>query len=143
MFKHSCTITLPNGAKFTTPAAKTTESTSDLKIFELLKIYPVPTAIIIRAHKSIIPKNETSTALSLLEVQVPTKAELTYEAFHPLRSIPFLIRVACITAVVMVMIFAIQCFWPTIRAWLGRTWYCCCWGPTSAEREDQLKEDNA
>ena len=143
VFKHSCTITLPNGAKFTTPAAKTTESTSDLKIFELLKIYPVPTSIIIKAHESIIPKNETSTALSLLEVQVPTKAELTYEAFHPLRSIPFLIRVACITAVVMVMIFAIQCFWPTLRAWLGRTWYCCCWGPTSAEQEDQLREDNA
>ena len=143
VFKHSCTITLPNGAKFTTPAAKTTESTSELKIFELLKIYPVPTGITIKAHDTIIPKNETITALSLLEVQVPTKAELTYEAFHPLRSIPFLIRVACITAFIIVMVLAIQCFWPNIRIWLGHTWYCCCWGPTSAEQEQQIKEDNA
>jgi hypothetical protein len=140
MFKHSCTITLPTGAKFTTPAAKTTKNTSDLKLFQLLHIYPAPTGIII---KHIIPKNDSETALSLLEVQVPTKAQLTYEAFHPLRSIPFLIRVACITAFVIVIVLAIQCFWPNIRAWLGRTWYCCCWGPTSEEKEEERKEENA
>ena len=143
VFKHSCTITLPTGAKFTTPAAKSTESTTDLKIFELLKIYPVPTGVTIKAHDSILPDNKNETALSLLEVQVPTKAQLTYEAFHPLRSIPFLIRMACIAAFVIVMVLAIQCFWPNIRSWLGRTWYCCCWGPTSDEQEEQRKEENS
>ena len=143
VFKHSCTITMPNGAKFTTPAAKTTENTSDLKIFELLKIYPVPTGIIIKAHDSILPTNSTFTELSLLEVQVPTKAELTYEAFHPLRSIPFLIRVACVTAFIVITILLIRCFWPTLRSWLGRTWYCCCWGPTSEEEENERREENS
>ena len=143
VFKHSCTVTLPSGAKFTTPAAKTTENTADLKIFELLKIYPIPTGIIIKAHDSIIPTNTTYTDLSLLEVQVPTKAELTYEAFHPLRSIPFLIRVACVTAFIVIMIFVIRCFWPNLRSWLGRTWYCCCWGPTSDEQEEERREENS
>ena len=143
VFKHSCTITMPNGAKFTTPAAKTTESTSELKIFELLKIYPVPTMVVIKAHDSILPTNTTFQELSLLEVQVPTKAELTYEAFHPLRSIPFLIRVACVTAFIIIAILLIRCFWPNLRSWLGRTWYCCCWGPTSDEQERERRDNDS
>jgi len=142
VFKYSCTVTLPSGAKFTTPAAKTTENTSDLKIFELLKVYPMPTGVVITAAQSILP-NSTDTPLSLLQVEVPTKAQLTYEAFHPLRSIPFLIRVACITAFVIVMIIAIKCFWPNIRAWLGRKWYCCCFGPTTEEQEQERREENS
>jgi hypothetical protein len=142
IFKYSCTITLPTGAKFSTPSSKTTENTSDLKIFELLKVYPLHTGITIEAPKSIVP-NHTAVQVSLLDVEVPTKAELTYEAFHPLRSIPFLIRLACIIAFFVVMALAIKCFWPNIRAWLGRKWYCCCFGPTTEEQEQQRREDNA
>jgi hypothetical protein len=142
IFKYSCTITLPTGAKFSTPSSKTTENTSDLKIFELLKVYPLHTGITIEAPKSIVP-NHTAVQVSLLDVEVPTKAELTYEAFHPLRSIPFLIRLACIIAFFVVMALAIKCFWPNIRAWLGRKWYCCCFGPTTEEQEQQQREDNA
>ena len=80
--------------------------------------------------------------LSLQEVIVPTKAQLTAEAFHPLRSIPFLIRTACIIGVVALAAFFISCCWPNIRAYLGTAWWCCCCRPNEDEKEKIRKEDN-
>ena len=142
VFKHSCTITLPNGAKFTTPAAKTAENTANLKIFELLRVYPVPTGVIIDVGKPQVPIINT-TELTLSNARIPTKEELTYDSFHPSRSIPFLIQMACVIAFMITAILIIRCCWPNIRAWLGRTWYCCCWGPTPEEEQKQRQEENA
>ena len=141
VFKHSCTVTLPDGSTFTTPASKSTESTSDLKIFELLKVYPIPTGVTIKHHST--AANHSFEEISLRDVEVPTQAELTYEAFHPMKSIPFLIRLACIMLAAIVMVFACRCFWPNLRSWLGRTWYCCCFGPTSQEQEEHRREENS
>ena len=141
IFKHSCTVTLPDGSTFTTPASKSTESTSDLKIFQLLQVYPIPTGVILK-HQP-VATNLSFEQISLRDVEVPTQAELTYEAFHPMKSIPFLIRLACIMLAAIVTVLACRCCWPNLRSWLGRTWYCCCFGPTSQEQEDQRREENS
>ena len=93
--------------------------------------------VVIKAHDSILPTNTTFQELSLLEVQVPTKAELTYEAFHPLRSIPFLIRVACVTAFIIIAILLIRCFWPNFRSWLGRTWFAAAGDPHRMNKKEK------
>ncbi len=56
---------------------------------------------------------------------------------------PFLIQMACVIAFMITAILIIRCCWPNIRAWLGRTWYCCCWGPTPEEEQKQRQEENA
>jgi hypothetical protein len=111
-----------------------------LKIFELLKVYPIPTGVTIKHQPT--AANHSFEEISLRDVEVPTQAELTYEAFHPMKSIPFLIRLACIMLAAIVMVFACRCFWPNLRSWLGKTWYCCCFGPTSQEEEDRRREEN-
>ncbi len=60
-----------------------------------------------------------------------------------MKSIPFLIRLACIMLAAIVTVLACRCCWPNLRSWLGRTWYCCCFGPTSQEQEDQRREENS
>lgn len=141
IFKHSCIVTLPDSCKFTTPASKSTESTSDLKIFQLLQVYPIPTGVIIK-HQSVLA-NHSQEEISLRDVEVPTLAELTYKAFHPMKSIPFLIRLACIILAGIVIMLTCRCLWLNLRSWLGRTWYCCCFGPTTQEQEDQRREENS
>ena len=140
IFKQSCTITLPNGAKYTTPTDKSSNGAGDLKIFELLRIHPIPTDVVIKRGEEIII---ATPQLSMLDVIIPTKAELTAEAFHPLRSIPFLMRIGCMAAFFIFIALILSCCWPNIRAWLGRTWYCCCFGPTNEEKENERKQENA
>ncbi len=141
IFKHSCTVALPDGSTFTTTASKSTESTSDLKIFQLLQVYPIPTGVVLKNQP--VAMNLSYEQISLRDVEVPTQAELTYEAFHPMKSIPFLIRLACIMLAAIVTVLACRCFWPNLRSWLGRTWYCCCFGPTTQEQEGQQREENS
>ena len=42
-FKPGCSITLPNSSKFKTPINRMTEKMENSKIFEILRIYPIPT----------------------------------------------------------------------------------------------------
>jgi hypothetical protein len=102
----------------------------------------VPTGVIIDVGKPQVPIINT-TELTLSNARIPTKEELTYDSFHPSRSIPFLIQMACVIAFMITAILIIRCCWPNIRAWLGRTWYCCCWGPTPEEEQKQRQEENA
>ena len=44
-FKPGCSITLPNGSKFKTPINRMTEKMENSKIFEILRIYPIPTDV--------------------------------------------------------------------------------------------------
>ena len=137
-FKSSCRITLPNGAKFSTPAATNSENLDDVKIFELLKIFPDKTGIMI--IKPSTP--EPSKSVELQEFILPSKEQLTRDAFHPGKAIPYLIRTACIAGFMILIAMLISCCWPNIKNFFGHKWWCCCIQPINKEKQQKKKEAN-
>ena len=103
-FKPGCSITLPNGSKFKTPINRMTEKMENSKIFEILRIYPIPTDVKIQKLTSneYVPVPE----LSFTDVTLPTWNNLAIETFHPHNIIPFVMRVI-FTIIVLVIIILV------------------------------------
>jgi hypothetical protein len=104
-FRQGCTITLTDGRHFRTPLSEKSVKLPDLAIFELLKTFPQPEKVTI--HR--IAKEENLPELSLTDVQLPTHAQLAAEAFHPIRSIPFLMRLTCVFVIITAIAVCLYC----------------------------------
>jgi hypothetical protein len=115
VFRQGCTVTLPDGTHFRTPLSEKSVKLSDLAIFELLKTFPQPEKVTI--HR--IAKEEDLPELSLTDVQLPTHAQLAVEAFHPLRSIPFLMRLACLLVIISIIATCLFCFRHRLKRYIS------------------------
>ena len=104
-FKPGCTVTLPDGTHFRTPTADESVKLTDMQIFKLLNTFPKPEKVTIHRLK----EEEDLPELSLTDVQLPSHAQLAVETFHPMRSIPFLARLACVFAMILALAIAAYC----------------------------------
>jgi hypothetical protein len=104
-FRPSCTITLPDGRKFSTPSAPHIQKLTDLQMFELLRIFPVPTNVVIRR----IPDLPQIPILTLQDVQIPTQEELTALSFHPIKVIPFLTQMSVFIVIISLISLLLYC----------------------------------
>jgi len=131
VFRQSCTITLPGGTKFQTPSAPHTQQLTGLNMFELLRIFPVPTGVVI--HR--LPDFQPIKALSLEDVQIPTPDQLTVQAFHPFHSFPFLVQISVFLGLLLLLGLLIYCFRTKVKSAL-RFWSCgmCFNKETEAEK---------
>ena len=105
-FRPGCTVTLPDGSHFKTPITYPTEDISELKLYELLQFHPTPTNVTLKmfpAPEEDIPE----ITLNFENISIPSLEDLRIETFHPMRAIPFIIRLMCVAAIVCVILFLV------------------------------------
>ena len=90
-FQQGCAVTLPKGQKFKIPINLPHQVLPDSNLYNLLKIYPQMTNIVITTPDT------TNTQLDKLDLHTgdtPNWEEFTYNTFHPSKSMPFLTQFA-------------------------------------------------
>ena len=101
-FKTGCSIMLPNGSKFKTPTIRIAEQLSESKIFELMRIFPVPTDVKIKRLDQTIAVEVPE--LTFEDVSFPSWNTLAKETFHPQEIIPFITRTLFTTGIIIALI---------------------------------------
>ena len=113
-FKTGCSIMLPNGSKFKTLTIRIAEQLSESKIFDLMRIFPIPTDVKIKRLNQ-----DSAVAVSEItfdDVAFPTWDKLAKETFHPQEIIPFITRVLFVTATIIIIVIFLVCLCPCFRA---------------------------
>ena len=118
-FRSSCTITLPDGSHFKTPTLYPSENIKELKLYDLLNIQPVMTNVTLRFLPPPQLEEVVPVSLSFDDISLPSMEDLKLETFHPVRIIPFIIRLG-FTIVVILAIIAVcySCRYTILQ--------CCC-----------------
>ena len=119
-FKTGCSITLPNGSKFKTPTIRIAEQLSESKIFELMKIFPVPTDVKIKRLDQEVAAE--APEINFEDVSFPSWDTLKKETFHPQEIIPFLSRTLFTTGIIIALVILFTCICPCSRKRLNK-WY--------------------
>ena len=114
-FRAGCTVTFPDGTFFSTPEYLPSETMTDLKLFNLIRTFPVPTGVRVRR----LTELPHPTELQLEEFRMPTYDEVMHESFHPKKSIPFLVRFGCILLALFVLGLIIFYYWRRCRSTCG------------------------
>ena len=135
-FRPSCSITLPGGATFNTPAALIEEQISGSKLFEHLRTYDTPNNIIIR------PAPDTYPDLPMIQLQELEHGDIWYKTFASSDTLPSVTKIIVITVIIIILLITIYYCCPCPRI-------CCEKARRSALRqrrkrkkeEDHLKEE--
>jgi len=133
VFRQSCTVTLPDGTRFQTPSAPHITKLSGLNMFELLRIHPIPTDVVI--HR--LPEFTPIKPLSLEEVQLPSPAQLTLQAFHPHHSFPFLVQASVLIGFFLVILLILYCCRRKVKSMLHT---CSCGNCFKADYEEVQRQ---
>ena len=104
-FRPSCSITLPGGATFNTPAALIEEQIAGSKLFEHLRTYDTPTNIVIRTMPDTYPDLPTIT-LKELEHE-----DVWFKTFADKDMLPSVLKITAFTILLMLTALAV--------------YYCC------------------
>jgi hypothetical protein len=138
VFRQSCTVNILGGMKFDTPSAPHMQKLSDLNMFELLRIYPIPTDVVIRRMPELPPIPE----LSLREVQIPSPADMALHTFHPMKSFPFLSQMAILILFVIFVGTLGYCCRHTIRRRIQQCTCGQCCKESDSERQERRSQES-
>ena len=135
-FRPSCSITLPGGATFNTPAALIEEQISESKLFEHLRTYDAPTNIVIR------PMSNSYPDLPMIQLQELEHQDIWYKTFASTDTLPSVTKIIVITVIIIILLITIYYCCPFPRV-------CCEKARRSALRqkrkrrkeEEHLKEE--
>ena len=135
-FRPSCSITLPGGATFNTPAALIEEQISESKLFEHLRTYDTPTNIVIR------PMSNSYPDLPMIQLQELEHQDIWYKTFASTDTLPSVTKIIVITVIIIILLITIYYCCPFPRV-------CCEKARRSALRqkrkrrkeEEHLKEE--
>lgn len=128
-FRPSCSITLPGGATFNTPADTIEESMSDSKLFENLRTYDTPTNVVIRRLPEKFPD------LPIITLHETDSTDTWENAFSPDNQ-PFFIRLASVVIALFLVLILTYFFCPS-------PFKNCCQKAyrSKKKRQDQMKQD--
>jgi hypothetical protein len=137
-FKPSCTITLPGGETYNTPAAVHQQEMTHSGLFEILRQEQTPTNVIIHRLQEHFP---TIPPVVLNDIdQYQKEEEIWQQAFEPEELMPFVIRFVTISTAILLIFVVCYCCCPT------QTKDFCkllCWLPRRARRQRrQLNTSN-
>ncbi len=124
-FRSGCTATFPDGTHFNTPSFLPSEELPDLKLFNLLRTYPIPTGVRIRR----LAELPHAAPLSLQEYRIPSWDEVKRDAFHPVKAIPFIVKFGCTVALLIAIGLFFFCYWRRCRVNCSRLPFCACCAP--------------
>ena len=108
-FRPSCSITLPGGATFNTPAALIEEQISGSKLFEHLRTYDTPTNIVIR------PMPDTYPDLPMIQLQELEHQDIWYKTFASTDTLPSVTKIVVIAILILLLLLTIYYCCPCSR----------------------------
>ena len=126
-FKPSCTVTLPGGATFDTPAAVHEQQITGSGLFEILRRESIPTNIVINRLADNFP-----TLPTIVLEEIDHYQDIWQQTLEPDTLKPFAIRISALLLVILILTGLIYCCCPQ------QTKDCCkliCWVTRKGKRK--------